>query len=130
MEKEKTTKNGNTLVRTEAERTAHRQQQIDGSGRSSDRRVDGLLLKVEGGKKKPFPPEKVDFAKLAQVLNADAAELQRIAVTERGQIELDLRSTESSGADMAVALALRLRSGTLSSNEIASIRKILKRRHT
>lgn len=80
---------------------------------------------VENGKKHPFPPDTVDYGKLAGILNAERSELERLSLEGRSKLGLSLKPKRPQDFEIALALARRLNDSSLTAEEIAKIRSIL-----
>ena len=82
---------------------------------------------VENGKKNAFPPHKVDYRILAQTVNGDQGELERLAIEERERHGIALKPKTSSTQEMAILLARCINENLLDAQGIAEINKVLKR---
>jgi transcriptional regulator with XRE-family HTH domain len=79
--------------------------------------------------KKPPPPlgGKVDFTKLAEVLEGDVHKMMNAAAHSRERVRLDLSDAPEDTRSLAMNLARRLNDESLTDEQIKEIRKILEK---
>lgn len=80
---------------------------------------------VENGKKNAFPPHKVDYRILAQTVNGDQGELERLAIKERERLGISLKPKTSSTQEMVILLARCINDDLLDDHQIAKINQVL-----
>jgi transcriptional regulator with XRE-family HTH domain len=80
---------------------------------------------VEFGRKRPFSPVNIDFARLATELETDRRVLQQLAANERGTVELRLDGTAPRVRRLALLLGSKLAEGELTDEEVQRLESVL-----
>jgi hypothetical protein len=85
---------------------------------------------VENSKKPPFAPDQIDFTKMASILNLNQSlldELEDLAITVRGKVGVDLRSSDPRTRQVVRLVARRAQDNSLSEEQLSEIENILRR---
>ncbi len=83
---------------------------------------------VENGKKNAFPPHKVDYRVLAELVEGDQAELERLAIEGRKRHGIALQPKTSSTQEMAILLARCINEDLLDDDSVAAINSVLQKK--